>query len=237
MCVAVVRKIDASPVGSLVDFNAYLHLQGLLKMYVATNVAFSIHVPVQLEKSWWIETIERLGMRSLLHAAIKIGEELICNLINKTLGLETFDQSEQCQPLAALAGSERKTADLSMTPAPKGPNPLYRTTRASFGKEQREKERERESYDSLLNLLLQPIIHYDGNIYFTPVNVQTLMATITIPSPSAFLDSPVIQPAPTPKVSLKITSKRRPSTKAHKTAAHADATTAKPKQTKSRDGM
>lgn len=65
------------------------------------------------------------------------------------------------------------------------------------------------------------------------------MATITIPSPSAFLRSPVTKaaPTPTPKVTVKASSKKKSPVAKHnrKSAAHAGGRS-KPKQTKSRDG-
>lgn len=63
------------------------------------------------------------------------------------------------------------------------------------------------------------------------------MATVTIPSPSAFLDSPVIQSAPSPTVSVQATPRRKPSaTKTRKPYVKKESGPTKPKQTKSRDG-
>lgn len=114
-------------------------------------------------------------------------------------------------------------ARLSMRPKPR--DPLPRSTRLSI--------QQTSSYDPLLPLL-QPI-HDDGSTPKTSSH-RALMATITIPSPSAFLDSPVIQPTPTPNVSHRATSKKRTPTKAHQSSAKRDIANGKPKQTKSRDG-
>ena len=65
------------------------------------------------------------------------------------------------------------------------------------------------------------------------------MATISIPSPSAFLRSPIIKPAPTPrpKVTLKASCRKKSTAARHsrKSAVNPNAQS-KPKQTKSRDG-
>ena len=65
------------------------------------------------------------------------------------------------------------------------------------------------------------------------------MATISIPSPSAFLRSPITKPASTsrPKVTVKASTKKKSTVAKHnrKSAAHAHSPS-KPKQTKSRDG-
>lgn len=65
------------------------------------------------------------------------------------------------------------------------------------------------------------------------------MATITIPSPSAFLRSPVTKsaPPPTPKVTIKASTKKKSAVTKHnrRSTAHANGLS-KPKQTKSRDG-
>ncbi|KAL6722087.1 hypothetical protein ACLMJK_001192 [Lecanora helva] len=64
-----------------------------------------------------------------------------------------------------------------------------------------------------------------------------MATTITIPSPSAFLDSPVVQAAATPKLSVKSTASRQSSSnKRRKTSGEKEGTIIKPKQTKSRDG-
>ena len=65
------------------------------------------------------------------------------------------------------------------------------------------------------------------------------MATITIPSPSAFLRSPITKAVPTPtsKVSVKASTKKKSAVAKNnrKSAAHVNGRS-KPKQTKSRDG-
>ena len=65
------------------------------------------------------------------------------------------------------------------------------------------------------------------------------MATITIPSPSAFLRSPITKPSPSPrpKVSVKASTKKKSTSAKHnrKSALQANGQS-KPKQTKSRDG-
>ena len=93
------------------------------------------------------------------------------------------------------------------------------------------------NYDSLLAFI--GFKDLDGSVRDILRSALTLMATVTIPSPSAFLTSPVLEAPPAPQVSIKANSKKRVSatSKARKASALADNATAKPKQTKSRDGM